>query len=80
MKTVRAIQKNTACLQNEPIIGSLSHSIKFFRKKIHTVRQQKYCDKLAENFKSVFVLTSSWLAYFISTFSKFCCLNDLHFL
>ena len=55
MKPWRAIQKNRACLQNEPIIGILAHSIKFFHKKKYTVRQRKYCDKLAENFKSVFV-------------------------
>ena len=33
MKPGRAIQKNSACLQNALIIGSPSHSIKFFHKK-----------------------------------------------
>ena len=79
MKPWLAIQKITrACLQNEPIIGSLTHSIKFFHKK-YTVRQRKYCDKLSENFKSVFICNISnqhGLAYFIST----CCSNGLHFL
>ena len=62
MKTGLAIQKITkACLQNEPIIGSLSHSIKFFR---------KYCDNLAEIFKSVFVCNIIMVGLFYFNFFK----------
>ena len=65
------IQKKTrACLQNELIIGSLSHSIRFFHKKKYTVRQRKYCDKLAENFKSVFVCNIIMAGLFYFNFFK----------
>ena len=45
---------------------SMSHSNKFFHKKTYTVRQRKYCDKLPENSKAVFVLQHQhgWLILF----------------
>ena len=68
MKKGRAIQKTRACLQNEPIIASLSHSIKFFHKK-------KYCEttkilRQAENFKSVFVWNIIMVGLFYFNFFK----------
>ena len=53
MKTVRAIQKNRACLQNELITEACHIRLNSFIEK-YTVRQRKYSDKLAENFKPVF--------------------------